>query len=276
MLKKLLVIAGLLVIAAVLMVGLKIKSISSTVNTTQATQEPFMKKLQANIFRMTKRSSVYDFMRKSYYTFGVPQKGVIHVGARNGEELEFYVAHDVKNVLWIEADPAAEPDLKRAVAKHPGSKVAMFAASDANGIITLHKTANSGHSSSVLKLKNHLIHYPGITEVEAIQVPQWRLDDYLSAEDKATYNMMVMDIQGAELIALRGATNTLKSIDAIIAEVNYDELYEGCALIGDLDEFLKQQGFTRVDLISVAYYTGDALYVKNKFFKPLINNKDSK
>jgi len=266
--KKLVLIVVLCFGFASLWAFFKIKNIAETKNTTMAVQEPLFKKIQANIYRMTKRSSVYDFMRKSYYTFGIPQKGVIHIGAREAEELEFYIDHDVKDVLWIEADPTVEDALKKAVANHSGSKVAMFAASDTNGTTMLCRTSNSGHSSSILKLKNHLLHYPHIVESQLIQVEQQRLDDFLTAADKQKYNMIVIDIQGAELIALRGAVKTLESIDAIIAEVNYDELYAGGVLVNDLDAYLAKQGFTRVDTISVAYYTGDALYVKNKFFKP--------
>lgn len=273
--KKILLLIALCFVVACLYAGYKLINFaqSRSSQVTFAVQEPFMKKVEAHIYKVTKRSSVYEFVRKAYYTFGVPRKGLIHVGAREAEELEYYMDHDVKDVLWIEADPAAEQPLKKAVAKHPGSKVAMFAATDENGTIMLHKTSNTGHSSSILKLKNHLIHYPSIVETEVVKVPQRRLDDYLSPEDKQHYNIIVMDIQGAELIALHGAFKTLETVDAIIAEVNYDELYEGGVLIGDLDAFLAKFGFTRVDVISIAYYTGDALYIKNKFFKPITNTK---
>ena len=58
---------------------------------------------------------------------------------------------------------------------------------------------------------------------------------------------------------------TLKDIDAIIAEVNYDELYANGVLINDLDKYLSSRDFIRVDSNSIKRGYGDALYVKKKF-----------
>lgn len=251
---------------------MKVKSFidnKTSFNPTFAVQEPFSKKIETLYYRTFSPSpTVYEFLRKSYYTFGIPKTGIIHIGARHAEELDIYKAHNVGNVLWIEADTEAETTLREKVAQHPGSKVAIFAATNTNGTIQLHKTSNDGHSSSILPLKDHSIHYPGITESKILEVPTKRLDDFLSAEDKNNYNMIVIDVQGAELIALKGTEETLKHIDAVIAETNYSELYEGAVLLQDLDKFMDKHGFVRTDSNSVAYYTGDALYVKSKFFTP--------
>ena len=209
-------------------------------------------------------------MQQSYEAFHIPKHGIIHVGAHRAEELPIYTKFNIQDVLWIEADPTAEKNLLATTAKHPGSKVAIFAATDQNGTIDLNVTSNDGHSSSILKLKNHLIMRPDVIETQVINVPQKRVDDYLhenTSLNNTKYNMLVMDIQGAELVALRGMIETLPQIDAIIAEVNYDELYEGAASIVELDAFLLQHGFLRVDGISVNRAYGDALYVKSKFCK---------
>ena len=59
--------------------------------------------------------------------------------------------------------------------------------------------------------------------------------------------------------------HTLKDIDAIVTEVSCTELYEGCALIEDLDAFLLKQGFRRVNTIVNMFSWGDALYVRKHF-----------
>lgn len=241
----------------------------ASVRGTSALYEPVSKKIEAYYNKLFIRSSVYEFLRKAFYTFGIEKKGIIHIGARHAEELDLYESHGIHNILWIEADPEAEEKLNFATKNHPQSQVAIFAATDQNGTITLRKTSNDGHSSSILKLKNHLIHYPNIKEVKAFEVPQKRLDDFIS--EKERYNIIVIDVQGAELTALKGAEETLKHTDAIIAELNYDELYEGAVLVQTLDQYLLSHGFTRVDTISIAPYTGDALYIKNKFFKQSIS-----
>lgn len=216
-------------------------------------------------------NNVNELLRRAYQTFSIPKAGVIHIGARYAEELNFYKHHALQDILWIEADPEAEQQLQQIISKHSGSKIAMFAATDTNGYIDLHKTSNDGHSSSILKLKNHSVYYPGIVEAKVLNVPQRRLDDYLAehAELQNKYNTLVMDIQGAELIALKGAVKTLENIDAIVTETNYNELYEGATFIKAMDDFLEQHDFIRVDSSSCTHYTGDALYVKTKYLNVL-------
>lgn len=218
--------------------------------------------------RQYAKKSVNILMQKAYATFRIPQHGVIHIGARFAEELPIYTHYNVKDILWIEADPVAEKKLLEKTATHPGSMVAMFAATDQNGVIDLHVT-NNGDSSSILKLKNHLFMTQNVVESGVVSVPQRRLDDYLNENQNLKdnkYNTLVMDIQGAELVALKGAIQTLQHIDAIISEINYDELYEGAASVTDLDAFLLKHGFLRVDTISANRFYGDALYVKSEFY----------
>lgn len=240
--------------------------VATTLQAGYVVQEPWQDKLKAYYYKVFERASVYEFLRRAYYFFGVPKKGIIHIGARHAEELKYYQELGVNDVLWIEADPTAEQPLVQAVSKHPGSRVAIFAAADSEGTIQLHITSNSGHSSSILE-PNLQRYYPDISETGQVTVEKHKLDNYLTLQDKEKYNTIVIDVQGAELIALRGAIDTLKHIDVVIAEINYAELYKGSVLIRELDAFLQKQGFTRVDTISGGYYTGDAMYIKEKFFK---------
>jgi hypothetical protein len=75
-------------------------------------------------------------------------------------------------------------------------------------------------------------------------------------------NFWNFDIQGAELLALKGATDWLPYADALYLEVNEKELYKKCGLIGDIDAFLKPYHFKRVITDITPYGWGDALYVR--------------
>jgi len=63
---------------------------------------------------------------------------------------------------------------------------------------------------------------------------------------------------------LKGGKNTLNNIDYVYCEVNRGEVYEGNAMIEDIDTFLGKYGFERVETHwPASYYTwGDALYIK--------------
>ena len=77
------------------------------------------------------------------------------------------------------------------------------------------------------------------------------------------YNFLNIDVQGYELEVLKGATKTLENIDAMILEVNRDEVYENCPLIEDIDNFVGDIGFSRVAEMWQSVSWGDALYARN-------------
>ncbi len=194
-------------------------------------------------------------------------KGVIHIGAHEGQELNYYQKMGVKNVLFIEANPVVCERLKTRVASYPNVKTVNCAISNVNATVDLHVTSNE-QSSSILPLKKHQEVYPHIKETHQVKVDSKKLDTLLQELklNPSDYNILNIDIQGAELLALQGATNCLRYIEAINTEVNYEELYEGCVLIEELDEFLDEHGFQRVATKTPHPSWGDAFYVK----KPLI------
>jgi FkbM family methyltransferase len=101
--------------------------------------------------------------------------------------------------------------------------------------------ANMGQSSSILKPVLHLTQYPHIKFNTTEIVEMKRLDD-LDIEIN-NFNFINIDVQGYELEVFKGSTETLKNIDYIMSEINRDEVYENCAKISELVEFLKPYGF---------------------------------
>jgi hypothetical protein len=126
---------------------------------------------------------------------------------------------------------------------------------------------NATQSSSLLPLRKHAEIYPQIVTQETIEVDCSRLDDLLDdlRETSAGYNILNIDVQGAELLVLRGAERMLAFVDMINVEVNFAELYAGCAQIDEIDDFLDQRGFVRVELACPYHHTwGDAVYLRRK------------
>jgi sugar phosphate isomerase/epimerase len=74
-----------------------------------------------------------------------------------------------------------------------------------------------------------------------------------------------LDIQGVELKALKGMGDYLKDVQYIYTEVNSDYVYKNCSIVGEIDDFLKQYGFSRVE---TSWFRdcrwGDAFYMKSK------------
>ncbi len=198
--------------------------------------------------------------------YQVAPRGVIHVGAHHAEELSLYKQMGFRHVLFVEANPELAARIGTTIANDPSVRIANFAVSDSDGTATLRITSND-LSSSILRLKLHQTYYPGINETRQVTVPARRLDTLLRELrlSPGDFNYLHLDIQGAELMALRGANELLEHLDALTTEVNFEELYEGCGQFDELDALLTARGFES-KVITCPYHPswGDAFYLRKR------------
>ena len=122
------------------------------------------------------------------------------------------------------------------------------------------ESKNNGQSSSILKPKIHLNQYPHIVFDGEEVVEIIKLDDF--DYDKEKFNFINIDVQGYELEVFKGAKKVLESIQYILSEVNNAEVYENCVNVSELDVFLGEFGFERVETNWEGGTWGDAFYIK--------------
>lgn len=87
-------------------------------------------------------------------------------------------------------------------------------------------------------------------------------------------NFVNIDIQGAELKALKGMKKYLENVDYLYLEVDVKELYEGCCLLSEINEFLKGFGFEQKE-ISLTQHGWEMHYISkiNKLYLYIYNFK---
>jgi len=187
--------------------------------------------------------------------------GSIVIGAHYGQENSDFVKYNIENKLFFEPLPHVFEILKDKV--KDGILVNKAIGNENTKIMMYVERSNDGQSSSILKPINHTIQFPWITFDEKIEVEMIKLDDYL-IEDSYNYNYLQIDVQGYELEVLKGSIKTLNYIDYIVVEVNNDEVYENCARIDQLDMFLMDFGFARLETDWRGGLWGDAFYKKTK------------
>lgn len=188
-------------------------------------------------------------------------RGVLHVGAHNCEELPFYrddLSVDTGCIYWVDAIQfKADEARARGI---PNVYQAVVTDKDDESV-TFH-VSNNIQSSSVLPLKTHAIEHPDVRYMTEFRTKSITLDTFFRKNkiDASALNLWNLDIQGAELLALKGAGESLKYADVLYLEVNEEELYEGCALLDELDAFLRDRGFVRVLTEMTRHGWGDAVY----------------
>jgi FkbM family methyltransferase len=196
-------------------------------------------------------------------TYDITPKGVIHIGAHDCEETEFYKKigiQSLNNIIWIEA---LQEKVDACVGKGI-QNVYQSVISDKDNEIVQFNIADNCQSSSILEPGTHLQHHPNVHFTRQIPLITTTLDSFISKKglDMSKYNILYMDIQGAELLALKGGKEYIKHVEAIYLEVNTEEVYKKCGLLCEIDNFLV--GFRRELTQMTEFGWGDALYVRYK------------
>jgi len=189
--------------------------------------------------------------------------GAFHVGAHECEELQFYNEIGLKNenVVWVEAIPwKVQEAIDRGI---PNVYNAVITDKDYEDVVF--NVSNNGQSSSVLEFGTHSVEHPHVVYIYKINQKSITIDTFFENNklDASKYNFWNFDIQGAELMALKGAVQSIKYANALYLEVNEKELYKNCGLISEIDEFLLQYNFKRILTSMTCHGWGDALYIKN-------------
>jgi FkbM family methyltransferase len=173
--------------------------------------------------------------------------GVVHVGANTGQERDF--CHDLGlRVLWIEAITEVFDELVRSIAGHPKQKSLCALLTDRDGAeYQFHIANNNGASSSIYQFGECLDIWPELTYLSSRTLRSSRLDSLFRDEgiQPSDYPALVMDVQGAELLVLKGAGQMLAEFRFIKAEAADFESYLDCAKLDDLHQYPEAVGIQR-------------------------------
>lgn len=198
---------------------------------------------------------------------------VFDVGANTGQTLLKYKSLFPGAV--IHSFEPGEPAHGALVAAHGG---------DAN--VHIHPLAISDRIGSTTFFRNRddttnslLPSAPGVsaltgrdtmTNVDSVEVSVTTLDDFTEKRGITQIDLLKMDIQGGELMALRGAERLLASqrISLIYSEVLFAELYSNQGEFTEIAGELRRHGYQLFGLYDLHYIDqkgigwGDAIFVK--------------
>lgn len=202
--------------------------------------------------------------------YNIQPTGILHVGANTGQEAPDYYSSGVEKTIWVEADPTLMKHLISNLVPYSHHLVFNDCCTDEDGKeVTFNIANNGGQSSSILALGTHAQVHPEVHYVSFMSMRTTRIDTLL-ARNKLNiedYSFVNIDIQGAELLCLKGFGELLNKVDHLYIEVNDNELYTGAALFPEVRDYLSTFGFTmREKVMSGNHGWGDC------YFSKTINN----
>ena len=206
----------------------------------------------------------------------IPKKGVFHLGAHKGEEVDYYLKSGFENIVLIEANPSLCNDMRIKFESNKNIAVYNYAVCDQIGTIDfhIHESRTGIESSSILKMDKFDKIVISLKTSKTLRVPCCTIDNLVSGKniDLKLYNVLVSDIQGADFLALKGASNSISQFDAIVVEVQCINLYENYVSESMIDELMDDFGFYKDFVIYHELYEGEkrfpawgeAIYLNNR------------
>ena len=231
-----------------------------------------LKKLNYKIIKL-------DYPRPRQHPFPFPSdkeielikkcKGVLHLGAHRGTEAGVYDWFN-KKVLWIEADPNLHEELLVNIRKHYNqSSICALIGNKNKKNIPFYISNNDGACSSIFSFsedvkKGKLWKERKFFTKDTIYLNMCRLDDILELKkiDIKEYDHWIFDIQGAELIALKGAEKSLQNCKSIQLEISKKNYYENGAKWNEIKEFMEKKNFDLYNKPELDH--AEVLFIKNE------------
>jgi FkbM family methyltransferase len=207
---------------------------------------------------------------------------IVHVGAHFGEEAARYQNWGAKRVVWVEAEPAVFEELNRRIAalqKEPQRLlqrllgfpktdhvlINALAGETDGGTAAFHLFDNAGASNSMFRLHRGTgDSFSHVRETgDVLTLPVNTLDTALKQAgiEPVSVDVLVLDVQGAELMCLKGASETLRSVTYLEAEVSSEPVYEGGVLAEELEDWLRKRFFKRRTRLRRAHM--DAIFTRD-------------
>ncbi|MEL7115942.1 MAG: FkbM family methyltransferase [Pseudomonadota bacterium] len=182
-------------------------------------------------------------------------RAVVHLGAHHAGEMSEYEALRPEVVLWIDAVDDHLPvyqnrllTLPEARRAHHRYRVSLITSRD-DDARDFYEFSNKGSSSSIYRAAPELFeHWPSVSETGVVKRLKTSTLDSLLLREKDILDrldMLVLDVQGAELECLRGAEHSLSRVRFLEVEASRVEIYQGGVLFKTLDPWITARGFVR-------------------------------
>lgn len=209
-----------------------------------------------------------NFLKKENLNFN-DKYVIFDIGSRDCiQSIEFTKYFPLSEIYSFECNPNTLNICEENIKEYPQVKLIKKAINDYNGkckfypinqqkTITTWKDGNPGASS--LFMSNGSYEYEHYIQDE-IEIDCSRLDSIIEEQKIISCDIIWMDLQGAELLALKSMGDKLKNVKYIYTEVSFKPIYENQVLFPELNEFLNLNGFVLCNKLNYNSWQDDAIY----------------
>ena len=199
---------------------------------------------------------------------------ILEFGSRYGEDsIEFAKRYPKATVYSFECNPNTLEVCKDKVSAFKNIVLTEKAVSNINGHVSFFKIdeirtkttwtdGNQGASSLFIASGK----YPVESYVqEEIKVESIMLSTFITQNNIPEIDILWMDIQGAELLALKGLGHDIHRVKIIHLEVEFFEIYQNQPLFNEIKTFLNKFNFNFLGFSYESEYAADAVFINSQY-----------
>jgi len=212
----------------------------------------------------------------------VSVRTIFDVGAFVGDITAIYVDLFPEATIYaFEPFPENFYALKGRFVGTPRVRPVRFAVANQLGTRRFHVNRDSATNSllpTALAAADWVTPASAVQTVRVLDAPVTTIDEFCRQEKIEEIQILKMDIQGGELLALEGAKENLHrgTIGLVYAEVEFVPIYEGQAYFHEVALWLAGYGYTLFDLYNFVYAeNGQAKWGDALFISPQIRSSQS-
>jgi len=212
--------------------------------------------------------------KKFIETLGVSQPVIFDVGAHKGETVSHYKSlFPDSSIYCFEPFPENVKILRSRFSSDPSVHIYECAVSDVCGKKTFYVNDNDATNSLLPRTKDGRRYFSKAADSRCtVEVDALTIDQILEENDIKHIDILKFDIQGGELMALRGAQKALMEsrMSMIYTETLFVPHYEKNPLLLDLWKYLDQYKYTFFDIYDLYRATNgqlrfaDTLFISNE------------
>lgn len=199
---------------------------------------------------------------------------IFDIGSRDCEQsIEFYKTFPNSKIYAFECNPNTLDLCKRNIQGY-SDRITLIegAVCDYDGDITFYPinqkktvtTWTDGNPGASSLFKSNGQYTVEKYVQDEIKVNAHRLDTIMQKYNIPRVDIIWMDLQGAELLAMKGLGQHLNTVSHIHTEVSHKEMYTGQVMFSELNTYMISKGFTVANNISMNGWQEDIIYSNHK------------
>jgi FkbM family methyltransferase len=210
---------------------------------------PALKSILRRIYYRLRREPIiqdYDLSsRKIFELLGKDNPTILEIGCHDGETTVWFLEEfPSATIHCFDPDPRALKKFQRRIGDDPRVHLHGCAIGAQQGRMKFHQSSSREDgqewdaSGSLMAPKNHLQEYPWVVFDEEIEVEVRTLDSVCDDHGIADIDLIWIDVQGAERLAILGGKRAFERARYIVTEYSNKQLYSGQPTMKDLLKLL--------------------------------------